>query len=535
MNEYHRAEEGTEKRKYDFLVSAVRRHLDRERLETNRERVARNLSGAVTNSLKGIPAVCSYECDTEFGCDYCIPKGIVAAPAESREMDPYFVKPDGKIIPLTVNDYVPYLAAKPGGHVAAAVKRVARREAVPVTDVELPRDGDGLPDVGIDDLVVPEGRDDRVVDLVSDDENEDFVVETPREIIEGGEMVPVTPPNIDDFVAEMEELGKSDKGSKGLATDDPYMEYDVERTLEDQDAKPVREPEPNVIEEPVEDADDKIEVINPKTGEIEKISKSDPTFYDTGGFKARRYKDSSKPLGIPPFVWQSMSVKARREAIREEQMKIAAKEAEKKLKARSEAELKRLEKKKPGVASIINQLTHAYENPDEIPIMPTCAYSEQRHRVKLARVSIQSGERAINTLVARPVNRKEIRANPKAQEALDVEWNKLGYFVPDDDIIRDCELSSIRHTDVMDSPPEGDAVSEWDQYLDESGHLVQGKRHANMWVGTTYLFSKHCKDPKAALASIKRDKGEAKKKARAQGFSYMDQLFPDQPCMKKPN
>eukprot|EP00435_Cladocopium_sp_Y103_P001822 s5403_g1.t1 len=333
---------------------------------------------------------------------------------------------------------------------------------------------------------------------------------------------------------------------KGLATDDPYLEYDVERTLEDQDAKPVREPEPNVkqieagevpqsssasavynptwlaflrhvdnqegwfeyanchinvkefsenfvepiskfkteefpfrttcykldrvwhvleanlridpadgdltegtlscevmttifskepldlcskpvevIEEPVDDADDKIEVINPKTDEVEKISKSDPTFYDAGGFKARRYKDSSKPLDIPPFVWQSMSVKARREAIREEQMKIAAKEAEKKLKARSEAELKRLEKKKPGVASSTNQLTHAYENPDEVPIMPTCAYSEQRHRVKLARVSIQSGERAINTLVARPVNRKEIRANPKAQEALDVEWNKL--------------------------------------------------------------------------------------------------------------
>ena len=44
------------------------------------------LSGAVENSLKGIPAKCSYECDTEFGCDYCIPKGIVAAPAESREM-----------------------------------------------------------------------------------------------------------------------------------------------------------------------------------------------------------------------------------------------------------------------------------------------------------------------------------------------------------------------------------------------------------------------------------------------------------------
>ena len=27
------------------------------------------LSGAVENSLKGIPAKCSYECDTEFGCE----------------------------------------------------------------------------------------------------------------------------------------------------------------------------------------------------------------------------------------------------------------------------------------------------------------------------------------------------------------------------------------------------------------------------------------------------------------------------------
>ena len=43
LNEYHRAEEGTEKRKYDFLLSAVRRHLDRERLETNREGCSESL------------------------------------------------------------------------------------------------------------------------------------------------------------------------------------------------------------------------------------------------------------------------------------------------------------------------------------------------------------------------------------------------------------------------------------------------------------------------------------------------------------
>ena len=41
------------------------------------------------------------------------------------------------------------------------------------------------------------------------------------------------------------------------------------------------------------------------------------------------------------------------------------------------------------------------------------------------RVSIMSGEKIINTLVARPVNKKEIRSNPKAQESLDIEWDKL--------------------------------------------------------------------------------------------------------------
>ena len=55
------------------------------------------------------------------------------------------------------------------------------------------------------------------------------------------------------------------------------------------------------------------------------------------------------------------------------------------------------------------------------------------------------------------------------------------------------------------------------------------------WVGTTtYLFPTSCKDPKAAMATIKRDKSGAKKKARAEGFSYMDQLFENQPCMQKP-
>ena len=68
MNEYHRADEGTDKHTYDFLVSAVRTHLDRERLEGNRDRVAKGLSGG------GRPSAPAVEGKTGF-----IPKGFCVA------------------------------------------------------------------------------------------------------------------------------------------------------------------------------------------------------------------------------------------------------------------------------------------------------------------------------------------------------------------------------------------------------------------------------------------------------------------------
>ena len=573
----------------------------------------------------------------------------------------------------------------------------------------------------------------------------------------------------------------------------------------------------------------KIEVINPTTGLKEMIRADDPSFYSADGFKTRRYKGSSKPLDIPSFVWQSMSTKARREAIREEQKKLARKGAERTEKKRATKNLEKLEQSKKGVASIVNQLHSAYQQgEDPIPTMPTCKYSQERHRVKCARVSIMSGEKIINTLVARPVNKKEIRANPKAQESLDIEWNKLvkktawlydtvqewskvsdgakkkgkkvhvgkvfeicvekgselpeghklrkfkgrtvfqgnnvrdenadvalfselgsspatmeagkavdaygaqpgfvnqqndgvqaytqalmkgvetwvelpvdrwpkewigkyrrpvvllrialyghpdsgglweihcekmlvtvgfimpdpegwpsvffhpelklllvvyvddfkmsgpkesiakgweliaskidmdvatdigrylgcdhmqetqvrlkpsdhpfaylfdkslpdpaakeaaaasrtqdfweidsangvyirhhcqprkGYYVPEDEVIKQCDLTNVRFTDVVQCSSEDAAVSEWDLFRDDTGGIVQGKRRPSLWVGTTYLFTKSCQDPKNALASIKRDKNSAKKKARAQGFRYMDQIFENQPCMSKP-
>ena len=75
-----------------------------------------------------------------------------------------------------------------------------------------------------------------------------------------------------------------------------------------------------------------IEVIDPATARVERIKANDPRFYSADGFRARRYKGSSKPMRIPPFVWQQMSVGQRRKAIEREQKKITTEEAESKAK-----------------------------------------------------------------------------------------------------------------------------------------------------------------------------------------------------------
>ena len=67
-------------------------------------------------------------------------------------------------------------------------------------------------------------------------------------------------------------------------------------------------------------------------------------------------------------------------------------------------------------------------------------------------------------------------------------------------------------------------VEQWDT-IGIGSNVNKGGSLNDSWVGTTYFFPTSCKDPKAAMATIKRDKSGAKKKARAEGFSYMDQLF----------
>ena len=115
-----------------------------------------------------------------------------------------------------------------------------------------------------------------------------------------------------------------------------------------------------------------------------------------------------------------MSQRERRASIADEQRKLALEEKEKKRAKRVKAV--------PMIGTLKespNELEEcsAYEF---IPAMPVCQMNPQKHRTKCIRLGIQSGEKAINTLVARPVGKKEIRANPKAQQALDVEWEKTG-------------------------------------------------------------------------------------------------------------
>ena len=99
-------------------------------------------------------------------------------------------------------------------------------------------------------------------------------------------------------------------------------------------------------------------------------------------------------------------------------------------------------------------------------------------------------------------------------------------FMPDEEVVVSCQLTPFRFTNAIPCNNIEHEVEQWDTM--GIGSLNES------WIGTTYFFPTSCKDPKAAMATIKRDKSGAKKKARAEGFSYMDQLFENQPCMQKP-
>ena len=177
---------------------------------------------------------------------------------------------------------------------------------------------------------------------------------------------------------------------------------------------------------------DDIEVINPKTGSKEIIAKDDPSYYDSSGFKGRRYKGSSKPKDIPSFLWRGASKAARERAKREALLKEAAEKHDAAVakERKYDRVIDRLVSKSENKSkSCVASSDKASE--DFIPAMPVISNSgglhggNQCHREKLHDYSELSCFHYSNALVARPVGQKEINNTPAAQAALDKEWNNL--------------------------------------------------------------------------------------------------------------
>jgi hypothetical protein len=172
---------------------------------------------------------------------------------------------------------------------------------------------------------------------------------------------------------------------------------------------------------------DDIEVINPVTGGTEYISRDDPSYYDSSGFKARRYKGSSKPKEIPPFLWRGASKAARERAKREALLKEAAEKHD--AAVAKERKYNRVITKLAATAELKSKSSEDNVPDDFIPAMPVISDSggshggSQCHRDKLHDQSELMCFHYSNALVARPVGQKEINNTPAAQAAL--EWNKL--------------------------------------------------------------------------------------------------------------
>jgi len=173
---------------------------------------------------------------------------------------------------------------------------------------------------------------------------------------------------------------------------------------------------------------DDIEVINPITGSTEYISKDDPSYYDSSGFKGRRYKGSSKPKDIPKFLWRGASKAARECAKREALLKQAAEKHD--AAVAKERKYNRVIDRFV-TSAVPKSKDDVVSSDDFIPAMPVITNAggshggNHCHRDKLQDQSELMCFHFSNALVARPVGQKEINNTPAAQAALDKEWNNL--------------------------------------------------------------------------------------------------------------
>ena len=94
------------------------------------------------------------------------------------------------------------------------------------------------------------------------------------------------------------------------------------------------------------------------------------------------------------------------------------------------------------------------------------------------------------------------------------------------------KINHHRYTEYTSCQPEGQADSIW--------HDVSNRHSTGLpfwWTGSTYFIDDSVREPAKAVAAVKniRNKSKAKKAARAQGFTFMDELIPEKgKAMNKP-
>ena len=83
---------------------------------------------------------------------------------------------------------------------------------------------------------------------------------------------------------------------------------------------------------------------------------------------------------------------------------------------------------------------------------------------------------------------KEAAAAERTQDFWEVDASKgvyirhhcqprKGFYVPDDSIVKECNLSNVRFTDIVQSTSEDDAASEWDVYQLDAGVFPRARRN----------------------------------------------------------
>ena len=134
-----------------------------------------------------------------------------------------------------------------------------------------------------------------------------------------------------------------------------------------------------------------------------------------GRCSVRLRKGSTRPPGIPPELWQRISSKRKQIAIAEYEQELAdARNAH--------ADAPPASVVAPAVTATIARRSSTEDSDSYVPRLPLQSEpdAEEPHRDKSAWHP--------PCCIARKLSRKEMTTDPKAQKALDAEWEKLRFL-----------------------------------------------------------------------------------------------------------